>query len=81
MSDVDDLFGGREATPRPRVALVAALVVGGLALAALGLACSVIPGLELDAWGWNVAEIDGARLASGYYGPERRVAVIVERRP
>lgn len=79
MSDVDALFGRGDASPKPRSALVAALVAGGLALAGCGLACSVIPGLGLVAWGWNVAEVDWARVTSGYYASDQRTRAILGR--
>lgn len=79
MSEVDALFGRGEASPKPRTALVAAMVLGGLGLAVLGLACSVIPGLGLAAWGWNVAEVDWARVKSGYYASDQRTRAILGR--
>lgn len=79
MSDVDALFGRAEAAPKPRTGLVIAMVLGGLGLAALGLACSVIPGLGLVAWGWNVAEGDWARLKSGYYAQDQRSRAVTGR--
>ncbi len=72
MSDVDALFGRGEAAPKPRTGLVVAMVLGGLVLAGVGLACSVIPGVGLVAWGWNVAEVDWARVNSGYYAADQR---------
>jgi hypothetical protein len=70
MSDVDQLFGRGDDAPKPRTATIAAMVFGGLLVAVVGLGCTVIPGLGLVAWGWNVAEVDWARATSGYYASE-----------
>lgn len=76
--EVDDLFAGADA-PRARLAVVAAWVAAGLFTAALGMGCSVLPGLGLMAMGLSVAEHDAQRLASGYYAPDQRGRVLMGR--
>lgn len=63
---VDELFGGAGTEARPRVALVVALAVGGVLSSAVGLACSVVPGVLLVLLSWGVVERELDRVDSGF---------------
>lgn len=64
--DVDELFGGGQGQPAPRTGLVGALLVGGLLLSIVGLACSSVPGGILVLIAWSVVETENDRIESGY---------------
>ena len=72
---VDELFGSGEGQARPRVAGLVALIAAGLALAGLGLACSVIPGVLLILAAWGGVEAESDRVDSGYYAMSERPRV------
>jgi len=67
MSDrVDELFGDGEGAPKPRTALVVALLVTGLLTALLGMACTAAPGGVLVLLAWMAVEKEQDRLEVGY---------------
>jgi len=74
MSQADDLFGSKDA-PMPRVGLIAALLVSGLLLALLGLACSSIPGGVLILLAWLSVEKELDRVDSGYLPESERARI------
>lgn len=81
-SDVDELFDPGEALPAPRRRLVLGLLVSGMMLAVLGMACSAAPGGLMVLAAWGVVETDLDRVASGYLAPEsgpevRRLRAVV----
>jgi hypothetical protein len=63
--EVDELFGGA-GEPRPRVGRVAALILSGLLLAILGLACTSVPGILVLLLAWSAAGVEEERVESGY---------------
>lgn len=63
---VDELFGEGRGTPRARVPLILALALSGAAAAAVGLACSLVPGGLLLLAAWVVAEKDLMRVEAGF---------------
>lgn len=78
--DVDELFGESPGErPRPRLVLATALLIAGWAVVVFGLLCSVIPGLLVLAWAWNVVETDWQRVQNGYYGVDQRRTVLIAR--
>lgn len=78
--DVDELFGESPAErPRPRTWLVILLLWLGLSIVAVGLLCSVIPGLAVLAWAWNIVETDWQRVQNGYYAEDQRRKVSITR--
>ena len=64
-TDLDELFGGED-EPSPRVAKTWFYLGLGLLLAILGLACTTLPGGILILLAWSNADIEQARLRSGY---------------
>ena len=75
MSEVNELFGEGGDAPTPRVALVLALAVGGLALALFGLACSVLPGVALVMLAWLTVEKEMDRVETGFLPETARTEV------
>lgn len=73
--EVDELFGEGEGTPAPRTRTVWALLVSGLLLAVLGLACTTAPGGVLVLIAWMIVEKENDRLENGYLPADARPAV------
>lgn len=73
--DVDELFGDGAGRPRPRTGLISTLLVGGLVLTVLGMACITAPGGLLVLIAWMHVEKDTERLESGYLPEEDRPKV------
>jgi len=73
--DVGELFGEGEGTPEPRTGLVVGLLIGGLALAVIGMVCTTAPGGLVVLGGWMVVEKEHERLESGYYPESMRERV------
>ena len=63
--EVDELFGSA-GEPKPRVAWVAVLILTGLLLAILGLACTSVPGILVLLLAWSAAGVEQERVESGY---------------
>ena len=69
--DVDELFeGGRAA--EPRVKWVLGVLVTGLLLTLLGMACTAVPGGLVTLAGWNALQKEIDRVDSGYLPIEHR---------
>jgi len=64
--DVDELFGDGEGVPTPRTGAILGLLLGGLAVAVAGLACTAVPGGVLVLLGWMLVEKEMDRIDSGY---------------
>ncbi|MCB9683326.1 MAG: hypothetical protein H6733_17810 [Alphaproteobacteria bacterium] len=69
--DIDELFGSAGA-PQPRTRLVVGLLLGGLAMAVLGMACSAVPGGLVVLGASAVADRELDRVESGYLPPTAR---------
>jgi hypothetical protein len=79
MSDtrgVDELFGGGPGEPQPRLRLGYGLLGSGLAVAVVGMLCTVVPGAGMVLASWSVAEKEMDRLESGYLPETRRDALL-----
>lgn len=74
-ADVDELFGEGSGRPRPRSALISTLLVVGLFLTVLGMACINAPGGILVLLAWMFVEKDVERLESGYLPEADRAEV------
>lgn len=70
--DVGELFGEGEGAPAPRIGLAIGLLVAGLVLAVLGMACTTAPGGLVVLGAWMVIEKEYERLESGYFPEEVR---------
>lgn len=70
--DVEELFGEGGGAPTPRTVLVLSLLVSGLLLAFLGLACSTAPGGVLVLLAWVAVEKEMDRIESGYLPADAR---------
>lgn len=66
MSEVDELFGEGGAGFRPRTGRILFLLIGGLVLAVLGLACTSIPGALVLLFGWLTVERELDRVHAGF---------------
>ncbi len=73
-SDVDEIFGGEDA-PKPRTALTLAMLLSGLVVALLGMACTTAPGGVLVLLSWMIVEKELDRVDSGYLAETDRRAV------
>ena len=78
--EVGELFGEGKGAPRPRLRLVAILMVSGLVLALGGLACSAVPGGLVVLVAWLVAEKERDRVDSGFLPESDRPRVALVRR-
>lgn len=74
-ADVDELFGEGAGRPRPRSALISVLLVVGLSLTVLGMACINAPGGLLVLLAWMFVEKDVERLEAGYLPEADRAEV------
>lgn len=65
-TDIDELFGEDGSSARPRTGRIVAVLVTGLVLTVLGMACTAVPGglVTLVAWALVEKEID--RVDSGF---------------
>lgn len=73
MNNVDELFGEGAGAPKPRTVLIVSLLVGGLLLSFLGLACcTTAPGGAIVLVAWAVVEKEMSRVESGYLPEEFR---------
>ncbi|TVQ91865.1 MAG: hypothetical protein EA397_08155 [Deltaproteobacteria bacterium] len=69
--DVEELFeGGRAA--EPRVKWVLGVLISGLVLTLLGMACTAVPGGLVTLAGWNALQKEIDRVDSGYLPIEHR---------
>jgi hypothetical protein len=67
---LDELFGEGSGQPVPRTRLTITLLVTGLILTLLGMACSAAPGGILVLIAWVVLEKELDRIESGYLPTE-----------
>ncbi|MEZ4317071.1 MAG: hypothetical protein R3F61_06195 [Myxococcota bacterium] len=74
---LDELFGQGGGRPRPRTALITSLLLSGVTLTVLGMACIAAPGGILVLLAWMYVETDQKRIESGYLPASD--AVVVER--
>lgn len=74
-SDVGELFGEGEGSPEPRIRMAVGLLVGGLLLTVVGMACTTVPGGLVVLGAWTVVEKEHERLESGYYPESVRAKV------
>ncbi|MCO4745087.1 MAG: hypothetical protein KC912_09880 [Proteobacteria bacterium] len=74
MSQIDDLFEGEDAV-KPNVAFISTLLVVGLLLSILGLACSSVPGGILVLLAFHYADVELDRVESGYLPETERPRV------
>ncbi|MBN2797600.1 MAG: hypothetical protein JXX28_00475 [Deltaproteobacteria bacterium] len=65
-SDLDELFGGGTGQAKASTGPVLGLLVAGVVLAVLGMACSAAPGGLLVLGAWLLLERDLDRVESGY---------------
>lgn len=77
---VDELFGEGAGRARPRTALIASLLISGLLLTVVGMACIAAPGGILVLLAWMHVEKDVERVESGYLPAEDRPTVELSRR-
>ena len=73
-ANLDELFGGED-EPTPRVTKTWIYLGLGLLLTVLGLACTTLPGGILMLLAWSNADIEQARLRSGYL-PESAAPIL-----
>jgi hypothetical protein len=73
--EVDELFGAGGGQPKPRTALITALVFGGLVASVLGLVCSALPGVLVLLAAMSVAETEHDRIDSGYLSADSAARV------
>ncbi len=64
--DLDELFGKEGSRARPRTARIMGLLLSGILLTVLGMACIAAPGGILVLLAWMTVETDQQRLESGY---------------
>jgi len=79
-SQVDELFGegGRQA--RPRTTRIVVVLVTGLILTVLGMACTAVPGGLVTLISWSLVEKELDRVDSGYLALEYRPGLVLLRR-
>jgi hypothetical protein len=65
-ADLDELFGDKGGAPAPRVKLIMRLLVTGLLLTLLGLACTAAPGGLMVLGAWLVVEAEMERVDNGF---------------
>lgn len=73
--DLDELFGEGSGRPRPRTGLIMALLILGVTLTVVGMACIAAPGGLLVLLAWMYVETDQQRIESGYL-PATDAAVV-----
>lgn len=65
--EVGELFGEGAGAARPRTTLAVGLLIAGLVLTVLGMACTTAPGGLVVLGAWMVIEKEHERLESGYF--------------
>jgi hypothetical protein len=73
--EVDELFGQGGGAPSPRTATIVSLLVGGLVIGLVGLACTSVPGGVMVLAGWMLVEKEMDRIDSGYLPSDARKTV------
>lgn len=73
---IDELFG-QHGQPQPRTRRITALLVAGLVLSVLGLACTTVPGGVLVLLAWSAVERELDRVDSGYLALEHKPRLVV----
>lgn len=79
--EIEELFGEGGGAPQPRLGRVVALLVSGLIVSFLGLACSSVPGGALVLLAWVAIDKEMDRVDSGFLptaarGPIARLRTI-----
>ncbi len=72
---VDELFGAEGSALEPSLGGPIALIVAGLDLAVLGMACTAAPGGLVVLLGWLLLEREQRRLDAGALAPEHATAI------
>ena len=72
MSDVDELFGEGGKRARPKTGLILVVLITGLVMALLGMACTAVPGGLVTLVAWALVERELGRVDSGYFALEHR---------
>ena len=78
-ADVDELFGGSGSAAKPRVGRIIAVLVTGMTLTVLGMACTAVPGGLVTLVAWALAEKELGRVDSGYLPVEARPGLVTLR--
>ena len=73
---VDELFGGGDGAPEPRTGAIVAMLVVGVTVATLGLACTSVPGGVIVLMAWMMAEKEVDRIDNGYLPNTARPTVV-----
>ena len=66
MDRLEELFGEEGGQPEPRRRLILGLLIPGLLLALVGMACSAAPGGLMVLASWSAVENELDRVESGY---------------
>jgi hypothetical protein len=77
--DVGELFGDDGTKARPRTGLVIAVLVTGLTLTVLGMACTAVPGGIVTLVSWALVEREIDRVDSGFLPLQHRPALVAVR--
>ena len=77
--NVDELFGEGAGAPTPRTTLVWVLLISGLLVTFVGMACTAAPGGILVLLAWYVVEKEADRIDSGYLPASARPSVRLAR--
>lgn len=73
--EVDELFGEGGGAPAPRSTLIWVLLLSGIVLSVVGLACSAAPGGLLVLIAWMTVEKEMDRVDNGYLPADARPTV------
>lgn len=78
-TDVDELFGDGGRKARPKTTRIVVVLVVGLVMTVLGMACTAVPGGLVTLVSWALVEKELDRVDAGYLALEHRRQLVLLR--
>lgn len=78
-TDVGELFGEEGSTAQPKITRVIIVLVTGMTLTVVGMACTAVPGGLITLIAWALAEKELGKVDSGFLPIESRPSLVALR--